>query len=447
MTAILEIIISHPSQLLALWVLFSVGGVVAMRRTFWSMFDPIPLYIVLAIAPGISGIAVVALNYPQYDGYIYKAVLLTLSLAAFFYCFCRPFKAGLPHPRDLVIEEGRKWQACVLIVSASVIVLNVYINGNVESNDPALRFRNVTMPGINYLSISLSSYPAVFFAFTRDRKVRIGAGILLLISIGVQLGAGTGKAIFLSLLMTYCYWGFSRGSFNTSATIHRFSRLKISISDMRFAVTSIILALCGLVYLLSAGLSDLSSLLIRFVLTLDSPLIFLTSSAVHPHAPYSATGFYGFLDVWLKPVIKNIGGITYKFENISQYLTFVMTGYRATGYDDTSWQPNNNIIVDLLVLHGWVGVPLSAAAGYIVGKVHCALKSRRELSRWSLPLFVTIVIFPFYAFADVQSFFTSTILSYAFVGSVNMIFILCRNTAPVKAVGGLVMLMNRPSRR
>ena len=98
------------------------------------------------------------------------------------------------------------------------------------------------------------------------------------------------------------------------------------------------------------------------------------------------------------------------FDNISEYLTFTATGYVATSYSQTSWQPNNNLVVDLLIMHGYFAPISMMAIASIFGKIANFLKEKSRLDFILYPSYCYIILSPFRFFTDAQSFFVSWIL-------------------------------------
>jgi len=424
MSEVFNLISTHISFLLIAWFIFSVLIMYYLRNTYYSLFDPIIIMIVLIIAPGFSGILMIVKFYGQYSGFEYKSILLILSIASFFYFFRFPFRNKPVLSHETIIFNNFSWQLIVLLFSTFFIILNLLINGNFDSKDPSLRFNSVSIPILNYLSIALFIYPALFFAFTRISKVRIISALLIILITLVQLNVGVGKSFFISFLFIYFYWIFSRNQLQIGEIIYSLRRYLVSIHTVKVLGIAFILGMIGIISLVLGDFVNAAKIMIRFVLSFDSPIVFITSPNVHTDVMSDITGYSSFAEVWFKPFLKNIFGFTYSYENISQYIAYEMTGYRANSYVETSWQPNNNLVIDFLVIHGWIGVFLSGLAGYILGKIYLFLKIKNIISIWLFPIFAVIIIKPFYFFIDAQSFFTSLILSVIFIYSINIIFLI-----------------------
>lgn len=427
MQSILEIIVNHTFQLIICWAVMFFIGLVLFRNTFVSLLDPIVYQMLLAISPGMAGVFIISIYTESYTGSSTKYILLYLSTFIFIYFHNLPFKKRPLQRHEFIIQEPEGWQILIITLAAIINILNIVINGNFEDKDPSLRFTNTTSPLINYLSIALTFYTAIFFSFTRSSRVmRLSAAFILITTI-VQMQAGASKSFFISFLLIYFNWNFSRNRLNTSDIIKSISNYKIKKSLLNFLAMSILLIAPGVVYLLIYGIINIEDILVRFLLSLDSPAIFIASSEIGINVSSKITGFFTFTEVWVKPFLKNIVGLKYEFENISQYLAYEVTGYRANNYEETSWQPNNNILIDFIVIHGWLSIPLSAMFGYAFGKIHYFNKNRKNISRWTLPLFILTIITPFYAFTDAQSFFTSAILGSIFIYILNIIFLVADN--------------------
>lgn len=399
-----------------------------MRKTYWSLLDPVVIQLFLTIAPGLAGICFVVFYLDYYPGFIYKSALFFSSITIFFYFHNLPFAKKNIQAHEIILNESMTWQMTMLVTTTFISICNIFINGNFDDKDPSLRFINVTSPFLNYMSIALGVYPAVILSFTRRKKVMLVSVICILINALFQLQVGASKSFFVSFLMIYIFWSFSRNKLNIVDIRKSIKKLCVPKELLAFTVVSVGLILPGLTYMVVTDIASTSSILARFLLTLDSPAIFIANSNIQAGAPSSVTGFHTFLEVWSKPFLKNLVGVKYEFENISQYLTFEISGYRAKSYEETSWQPNNNIIVDFLVLHGWFGVVLAALFGFLFGKLNCAVKSLNTISRWSFPFFVLAVISPYYAFIDAQAFFTSAILSLFMTYLINFSYRLIINS-------------------
>jgi hypothetical protein len=411
MNEILNIIFTHPIELLFTWFGIFFAGMVMMRKTYWSLLDPFVIQFFLAIAPGLAGICFIVFYTDYYPGIIYKSVLLFSSITFFFFFHNISFAKKKIQAHEIILKESMTWQMTMLVITTLITICNILINGNYNDGDPSLRFSNVTSPFLNYMSIAFGVYPAIILSFTRRRKVMLASVIFILINTLFQLQVGASKSFFISFLMIYIFWGFSRNKLNIVDIKKSIKNLRVPKELLVFTIVSFCLVIPALMFMFFNGIANTGSILARFLLTLDSPAIFIVNSNIQVGTPSSVTGFHNFLEVWFKPFLKNLIGVKYEFENISQYLTFEISGYSAKSYEESSWQPNNNIIVDFLVIHGWLGVLLAALFGFLFGKMHCAIKSLNAISRWSFPLFVLAVISPYYAFTDAQAFFTSAILT------------------------------------
>lgn len=424
MSEVISVIADHYVWLGIGWFVLFVGGLLIMRRAYWSFADPLVLSMALNVAAGLTGVIAIMFVMRSDEGVVIRGTLFVCSMAMFFYFYKSAFtrnwdKRRKIMNREFVIEAPVGWQISLLVIVAIVCMVNNYVNTNFSSHGSSLRFAAIQSPVLNYASLSVSSYPTIIFAFTRSGKVRVLSVIVMLALFLSRFGGAHSKGAYLSLFMLVVYWGFSRGYLNVENIMASIRYGKVSKKVLKIIAGGLVALLGGGILLLAQGWVSLNGVFVRIFLGFDSPIIFITNGDIFVER--DVIGYGSFLEVWLKPFIKNIFGLEYKYENISQYLSYLATGYYAHSYAETSWQPNNNLIVDFLVVHGYWAVFLSGLFGYALGWFALKLKVG-ALDWYSFPFFVLLVASPFGLFLDSQYFVIRLFLSLLIVCGVSLLW-------------------------
>lgn len=421
MESILELIEANYLSLISIWLSAFFIIIYILRSLFSSLLDPILLSVILIISPGIAGVVFTSIIWPGNLDFLIKSVALLFSFLLYIIGMRCGFNYKNSASSDFQLNQEFIWQFLLLILSVTIILLNLFLNGNFDDMDPSKRFANVSFPVLNYFSIAIAGYPAGIFCFTRNIRILYISLICIILITVVQFFFGSSKSFFLSWLFLFLNWHFSRGRFIKKDFYASLKTLSFSYKAIKLIIISIFIGGGGLLLLLGSGVINLINLFIRFSMSFDSAILFLIGENINLNASSDIVGFYSFIDVWLKPFFKNLLGFNFIFENISQYLTYELTGYRATDYSETAWQPNNNMLVDFLILHGYFGVLLSFISGYVVGVILNISKNNHIISRDKFPIFMLLTLSPFYVLTDTQSFVTSLIFGYVLVYGVNFI--------------------------
>jgi hypothetical protein len=423
MDEVVNLLVLHPFIFIAIWIFIFYILILFFKDAYWSIYDPLLIQLFLTIAPGISGIVLLYLYHPNMDGSYLKATIVLLCFILFFYSFLIPLKKRNIKKHSIELLSDPIWQMGLLILSTLILSLNIILNGNFSDIEPSLRFTNVNYVTLNYLSISMALYPFVILSFSRSLITIYLSFIIIALNSILQIQVSTSKSFYLIFLMTFFYWSFSRNNdYKFYSFINNKLKIKTSkISKLILIISSLLIP--GIFYLLYYEIISFNSLIIRFALSFDSIILYLLSGDINVYGPELDAGFNNIFELWLKPFIKNIFDQNYYFANISQFLTFNFTNYMAADYSTAFWQPNNNIIIDFLVLHGYFGVILSLFFGYILGKIYFYLKNLEYITMWKFPFFVIFIISPFYLFTDSQSFLTSLVLSTLAVYLYNFTYI------------------------
>ena len=427
MQYLIQLVEANYLNLMGIWLTSFFVLLKILKYFFNSLLDPIVTAVFLIVSPGIAGVIFVYIYWPGDFEFTIKSFTLILAFLLYIIGMRIGFNYKNTISGEYFLNQDFFWQSLLLVISILVILLNIFLNGNFEDSDPSKRFTNVSYPILNYFSIAVAGYPAGILCFTRNVKIIYFSLLSIILITVVQFFVGTSKTFFLSWLFIYLNWHFSRGRFNKNDFITSLRKFSFSYSIVKIILLSIIIGGGGLIIMITNGITDFINLFIRFIMSFDSPILFLITDDVHLSTSSSIVGFYSFIDVWFKPFIKNLMGNSYIFENISQYLTYEMTGYRATDYSETGWQPNNNMIVDFLVLHGYWGVLFSFLSGYVVGFVVNFAKNSHQISKNKFPIFMLLILSPFYILTDTQSFITSLILGYFIIFFVNFICFIIKN--------------------
>ena len=297
---------------------------------------------------------------------------------------------------------------------------SVYMTGSFDYrgdlNNSAFRFAASSL-----LELSIPAY-----VITRNYGYKFFSRIFLLwIIIDILLSLiNPSKALVLNLLSISLDWLFwwkvlsSKGVYfkpiiNTNMLIvsKRFFKQLISLSTVVLII--IISTLIALNYLLNFDFSqsyeilkfrlfDASYYLAFNVIKSDDVNLDLTN--------FPANEFSNIIELWLKPIFKNLFEIEYKFDTIPKYIDFLRSGGRGN-YGVSS--PNSNLFLETTILHGRI-LGLFIMSGIVVFGAYIRRKylSLRVIDTKFICFVPIILKGPVFCFQESLGFFTGYFYCY-----------------------------------
>lgn len=409
MVEFLNILSEKYVLVVAFWIIFSSLILLVSRHVFVTFLDPYVFYVVTAIAPGLAGFLVVSFFSLQTSSHISKFILIISLYLIYFCAYAWQFKGSLNFTTSLL--GSRFLHSSFILIITAIILANILQNGNFETKDPSMRFSAVRYPILNFIAISVQPLLLFMVLFTPYKQAKILSLIMLVLTFVMQSQIGISKSRYVDIFILLSI-SASRMNILDKRRLGSFLknlRLRYITLKYFFYILFLPIIIVSLLFY-NTGIS-LRSLLFRFVLSLDSTLIYGSHSNFGNDERHAETGFASVIEIWLKPFIKQITGKSYEFDNISEYLTFTVTGYAASDYSQSSWQPNNNLVVDFAVMHGYFAPISMLLAAVLIGKFASRLKNTKNLSFLMYPSYCFIVLAPFRLLTDAQSFFVSLILA------------------------------------
>jgi len=414
------LILDNLFALLILTIIMTFFYFFIFKNVIYSIYDPLIYPSAITIIPSFAALLFISLNL-DYTGSAHKSSILIFNYFVFFLSIKLSFNNRRISGHSIQIDCPTSLQNILLISSLFVDLLNIILNGNFLESDPSLRFTSVNYVFLNYLAIAVANIPVIIICFTRDSKI-INLGIKLLSSLVVlKLFYGQSKAFFFQFIFIIFLWKFSRTNelgFSLLKELVKALKSKFFMKLLLFSVLTVFL-------LDNLGIVSAYALLLRFFMGLDSSILFLVQDTVYlPDSSYTNKhGFDNVLQIWFKPFLKNIFDTKFDFENLSQFLTYEYSGFHATDYASTSWQPNSNFVVDTILTSEY-SILFSIFFGFLFGAIIYNIKKINRIKFFNIFIFNIFTVTPFYFITDTQSFFLSLILNIFFFFSLYTFYVL-----------------------
>ena len=125
---------------------------------------------------------------------------------------------------------------------------------------------------------------------------------------------------------------------------------------------------------------------------------------------FPANEFSSIIELWLKPIFKNLFEIEYKFDTIPKYIDFLRSGGRGN-YGGSS--PNSNLFLETTILHGRI-LGLIIMSGIVVFGAFIRRKylSLRVIDTKFICFVPIILKGPVFCFQESLGFFTGYFYCY-----------------------------------
>ena len=125
---------------------------------------------------------------------------------------------------------------------------------------------------------------------------------------------------------------------------------------------------------------------------------------------FPANEFSNIIELWLKPIFKNLFEIEYKFDTIPKYIDFLRSGGRGN-YGVSS--PNSNLFLETTILHGRI-LGLFIMSGIVVFGAYIRRKylSLRVIDTKFICFVPIILKGPVFCFQESLGFFTGYFYCY-----------------------------------
>lgn len=375
-----------------------------------GLTDPMLIPIALNLAPSLAGYVVIcghswqAMNAKFYV-FMFASFLFFLGFGLTPY---RPQKFSISLTG---VAQTTLWQVLALFGIFSLGFLSFLMNSNFGVSDPSKRFSAINVPLLHYLNLAIAPAAILLIFVVQRRWLKILAGLLFALSFGLNLTVAHGKGALLVVGNIFLIWSFLRRPLYFRDLVLRLKIGRIPTVWPIVVCASVISIALAIFYNVRSGAGQL--LAVRFGLGFDSPIIYTIHSIEYPNGGIFPD-FANILELWLKPFVKNILGKSYVFDNISEYLTYRSTGFFAQDYAHSFWQPNNNLIVDLMFFYQpAVVIAVAFFLGLLCGHLNTHLKSV-NLNAINLTVFMYFVTMPFNLFIDAQMTIVSIVLSFGF---------------------------------
>ena len=297
---------------------------------------------------------------------------------------------------------------------------SVYMTGSFDYrgdlNNSAFRFAASSL-----LELSIPAY-----VITRNYGYKFFSRIFLLwIIIDILLSLiNPSKALVLNLLSISLDWLFwwkvlsSKGVYfkpiiNTNMLIvsKRFFKQLISLSTVVLII--IISTLIALNYLLNFDFAQ-SYEILKFRLfdaSYDLAFNVIKSDDVNLDLTnFPANEFSNIIELWLKPIFKNLFKIEYNYDTIPKYIDFIRSGSRGN-YGISS--PNSNLFLETTILHGRIlGLFIMSSIVVFGAYIRRKYLSLRVIDTKFICFIPIILKGPVFCFQESLGFFTGYFYCY-----------------------------------
>ena len=322
-----------------------------------------------------------------------------------------------------------------VLISASTLglifsVLDVYFNLDLSKSVYTMGsfdFRgDLKIPALRFASATLSELAFPALILTKKFNIKFFNKLFLfwiIINILTSLSA-PGKSLvfnFLNLFLDWLFWSkvlsSERITFKPIININSLFLNKKFFKQFVSLVSIVLIVIVSTLFAIQSfiGLDFLQSIELLYFRLFNASYdlafkIIATDSVNLDLTNLPANEFPNIIQLWLKPIYKNLLGIEYKFDTIPKYVDYLIT-QGAGKYGISS--PNSNLFLETTILHGRItGLFIMSSIVVFGSYVRRKFLSLRIIDTKFICFIPIIYKGPVFCFQESLAFFTGYIYCY-----------------------------------